>query len=234
MIPFVSRAALAAALLSATAALAQAYPSKPLRIVIPFPAGGPTDVVGRFIGQKLSEQLGQPVVIDNKPGGNGTIGPMEVTRAPKDGYTLMFTASTFTTTGMVSKAVTYDVEKDFTPVALVAKGPLAVGITNGLPAKNLAELISYAKAHPGKLSFAVGSIGSAGHLADETNRLVDGQVVEHHRGVDDVERAIGVGQRQPVADVQLEAGGRRHLGRGEGGRGQDLGPAVDGHDRPPA
>ena len=104
----------------------------------------------------------------------GTIGPMEVTRSAPDGYTLMFTASTFTTTAMVSKDVTYDVTKDFTPLALVAKGPLAVGVTSAMPAKNIAELLAHAKANPGKLAFAVGSIGSAGHLATEELKRVGG------------------------------------------------------------
>ena len=160
------RAALTAALLCCAGAwAADPYPSKPLRVIIPFPAGGPTDVVGRLLAQKLAEQVGQSVVIENRAGGNGTIGPMELTRSAPDGYTLMFTASTFTTTSMVSKDVTYDVAKDFTPIALVAKGPLAVGVTNGMPAKNIAELLAHAKTK--QLSFAVGSIGSAGHLATE-------------------------------------------------------------------
>lgn len=163
------RAALAAAALAAasTCTFAQGYPNKLVRVVIPFPPGGTLDTLGRALAQKLADQLHQPIVVENKPGGNGIIGADTVAKAPADGYTLLFNASTFTTAPMTMKAVPYSVLKDFTPVALVAKAPLSVAINKRLPVTDLKSLLAYAKASPGKLTFAVGSIGSAGHLSTE-------------------------------------------------------------------
>lgn len=164
---FVRTAAAALALAAAGAAFAQAYPSKPVRVVIPFPPGGTLDTVGRQLAQKLGEQTGQSFVIENKPGGNGIIGADIVAKSPADGYTLLFNASTFTTAPMTMKSVPYGVVKDFTPVALVAKAPLSVAINKNLPVADIKSLLAYAKANPGKMNFAVGSVGSAGHLATE-------------------------------------------------------------------
>lgn len=162
------RAALAAVALAATSlSYAQPYPSKLVRVVIPFPPGGTLDTLGRALAQKLGEQLGQPIVVENKPGGNGIIGGDIVAKAPADGYTLLFNASTFVTAPMTMKSVPYTVTRDFTPVALVAKAPLSVAINKKLPVTDLKSLLAYAKANPGKLTFAVGSIGSAGHLSTE-------------------------------------------------------------------
>jgi len=155
-----------AAALAASVALAQ-YPAKPVRVIVPFPPGGPTDVVGRLLAQKMADSTGQGFVVENRAGGNATIGAHEVAKSPADGYTLLFNANIFTITPLISKSVPYDVQKDFTAVALVAKGPIAVGVTASLPAKSVAELIAHAKANPGKLAFAIGSNGSAGHLATE-------------------------------------------------------------------
>lgn len=157
----------AAALVVAAGACAQAYPSKPVRVVIPFPPGGTLDTVGRQLAQKLGEQMGQSFIVENKPGGNGVIGGDVVAKAPADGYTLLFNASTFTTAPMTMKSVPYGVVKDFTPIALVAKAPLSVAVNKNLPITDIKSLMAYAKAHPGKMTFAVGSIGSAGHLSTE-------------------------------------------------------------------
>ena len=163
------RSALAAIGLAALAgsALAQGYPNKPVRVVIPFPPGGTLDTVGRLLAQKLGEQMGQSFVVENKPGGNGVIGGDVVAKAPADGYTLLFNASTFTTAPMTMKSVPYTVQKDFAPIALVAKAPLSVAIHKNLPITDIKSLIAYARANPGKMTFAVGSIGSAGHLSTE-------------------------------------------------------------------
>ncbi len=151
----------------ATSAWAQAYPSKPVKIVIPFPPGGTLDTVGRLLAQKLSDQTGQQFIVENRAGGNGVIGGDVVARAPADGYTLLFNASTFVTAPMTMKSVPYSVVKDFTPVALVAKAPLSVAINKKLPVTDVKSLMAYAKANPGKMTFAVGSVGSAGHLSTE-------------------------------------------------------------------
>ena len=155
--------------LAAFGALAQApaYPSRPVKVIIPFPPGGTLDAVGRQLAQKLSEQMGQPFVVENRAGGNGTIGGDAVAKAPADGYTLLFNASTFTSAPMTMKSVPYGVVKDFTPIALVAKAPLSVAINKNLPVTDIKSLVAYAKANPGKMTFATGSIGSAGHLATE-------------------------------------------------------------------
>jgi tripartite-type tricarboxylate transporter receptor subunit TctC len=144
-----------------------AWPTRTVRLVIPFPPGGTLDTLGRTLAQKLSEQLGQPFIVDNRPGGNGTIGADIVSKAPADGYTLLFNASTFTSAPMTMKSVPYSVTRDFAPVALVAKAPLSVAINKDLPIKDIRSLQAFAKANPGKVTFATGSIGSAGHLATE-------------------------------------------------------------------
>jgi len=162
------RAALGVATLAmAASSFAQAYPTKPIRMVIPFPPGGTLDTVGRMLAQKLGDQMGQNFIVENKAGGNGVIGGDVVAKAPADGYTLLFNASTFTTAPMTMKSVPYGVVKDFTPVALVAKAPLSVAIHKNLPVTDIKSLMAYAKANPGKMTFAVGSIGSAGHLSTE-------------------------------------------------------------------
>src|SRR4051812_18223057 len=148
-------------------AAAQAWPARPVKVIIPFPPGGTLDTLGRALAQKLGEQLGQPFVVDNRPGGNGTIGADQVAKAQADGYTLLFNASTFTSAPMTMKSVPYSVVRDFAPIALVAKAPLSVAINKNLPITDVASLVAYAKANPGKMTFAVGSIGSAGHLATE-------------------------------------------------------------------
>jgi tripartite-type tricarboxylate transporter receptor subunit TctC len=169
------RYAAAAALLGVglgTGAMAQPWPAKPITMIIPFPPGGTLDVVGRMLAQKLGQQLGQTVIVDNRPGGAGTIGAGAVARAPGDGYTLLFSASAFTTTPMTQKVAAYDVVKDFAPVALVAKAPLAIAVNKNLPFNDVKGLLEYARANPGKLTFAIGSTGSAGHLSTELLRRV--------------------------------------------------------------
>ncbi len=157
-------------LAASATAMAQAWPSKPVKMIIPFPPGCTLDTVGRMLAQKLSEQMGQSFVIENRPGGQGMIGGDAVAKAPVDGYTLLFNASTFTTAPMTVKAPPYDVARDFVPVALVAKAPMSVAVNKNLPVTDLKGLIAYGKANPGKLSFAIGSTGSAGHLATELMR----------------------------------------------------------------
>jgi len=155
-------AALACCLpLSATA---QSWPDKPVRVIIPFPPGGTLDKVGRMLAQRLGEQFGQTFIVDNRPGGNGVIGGDAVAKAAADGYTLLFNASTFVTAPLTMKSVPYKVQTDFIPISLVAQAPLSIAIGNKVGVTDLKGLIAAAKAQPGKLNFATGSIGSAGHL----------------------------------------------------------------------
>lgn len=147
--------------------LAQAYPNRPVKVIIPFPPGGTLDIVGRMLAGKLGEQLGQPFVVENRPGGNGLIGGDAVAKSAADGYTLLFNASTFTSAPMTMRNPPYQVERDFSAIALVAKAPLSVSIGKAVAATDLKGLLEFARANPGKLTFAVGSVGSAGHLATE-------------------------------------------------------------------
>jgi tripartite-type tricarboxylate transporter receptor subunit TctC len=147
-----------------------AYPNKPVKIVIPFPPGGTLDTVGRMLAQKLTEQMGQTFIVENRPGGNGTIGGDVVAKAASDGYTLLFNASTFVTAPMTMKSAPYDVVRDFTQISLVAKAPLAIAVNKDLPITDVKSFMSHAKANPGKVSMAIGSVGSAGHLSTELLR----------------------------------------------------------------
>ena len=201
--------AIAAAALTCTLApaWAQAYPNKPVRVIIPFPPGGTLDLIGRMLAQKMSDQTGQTFVIENKPGGNGFIGGDAVAKAPADGYTLLFNASTFTTGPMVVKSAPYDVNRDFMPVVLVAQAPLAVSVNNDLPAKDIASLLAHAKANPGKLNFAIGSTGSAGHLSTELLRRaggVDFTIVPYKGTAPAMQDLVG-GQIQGFVDPLLGA-----------------------------
>lgn len=140
------------------------YPDKPVKVIIPFPPGGTLDKIGRMLALKVGEQLGQNFVVENRPGGNGIIGADVVAKSNPDGYTLLFNASTFVTAPMTMKSVPYKVQTDFTPIGLVASAPLSIAISNKLGVTDIKGLAAAAKANPGKFNFAVGSIGSAGHL----------------------------------------------------------------------
>ncbi|QJW85899.1 tripartite tricarboxylate transporter substrate binding protein [Ramlibacter terrae] len=166
---FTRRAAIAAAVATigviAAPAFAQgaARPTKPITMVVPFPPGGPTDLVARVLAQKLGEQLGQNVVVDNKGGANGNIGAMAVVRAPADGYTILYNTSSITLSPALYKSLSYSVEKDFAPVALTAVVPLALVVHPSVPASNVKEFVAYAKANPGKLSYGSAGNGNVTH-----------------------------------------------------------------------
>ena len=146
----------------------QPYPSKPIRLVVPFPAGGPLDVIARAIGQKLSLAWAQPVIIDNRPGAGGNIGADLVAKSAPDGYTILEGAlSTHAVNVSLYSKMPYDPIKDFAPITLVAVTPNVLVLNPSVPANSVAELIGYARANPGKLAFGSGGNGSAGHLAGE-------------------------------------------------------------------
>jgi tripartite-type tricarboxylate transporter receptor subunit TctC len=148
-------------------ALGQAYPSKVVRIVVPFPPGGTVDAVARVVGQSLSEKLGQQFIVENKAGANGTIGADSVAKARPDGYTLLVHASTFVTNPLFLKNVPYDVTRDFTPLSNLGSVPLLVTAHPSTPGSNLREFIDAMRAKPGKYAFGHSSLGSASHLAEE-------------------------------------------------------------------
>ena len=159
-------AAAATLALGSSPALAQAYPSKPIRIVVPFPAGGTSDVLARLIGQKMSEKLGQSVVVENRAGNAGNLGADHVAKSPADGYTFVLMDVGNLTISPALYKLPFDVQKDFVPVAMVGYSPHLLVLSTKVPAGNIAELVKYAKANPGKLNFAAAAgIGSATHLA---------------------------------------------------------------------
>ncbi len=159
-------AGLACAMVFASAAMAQAqWPERAVRVVVPFPAGGATDLISRVITQRVSQDLGQQMLIENKAGAGGTIGSAEVAKAAADGYTVLFTtSSTHAISPHLMPRLSYDPIKDFTPVAHVADAPSVLLVTPSLPVKTVAELIAYAKANPGKLNYATSGNGTIVHL----------------------------------------------------------------------
>ena len=164
--------------LTATLAAAQGYPNKPIRLVVTFPPGGAPDILARLFSDKA--QLGQPVVIENKPGAGGNIGADNVAKSPPDGYSLvMATVGTHSINGALYSKMPYDMVKDFTPVAHVASTPNLLVVTNDLPVKNVAELITYLKANPNKLSFGSPGIGSSVHVSGELFKSLTGTSMTH-------------------------------------------------------
>ncbi len=151
----------------ATDAMAQSYPLKPIRIVVPLAAGGPGDVLTRTMGQKLAEQTGQPVVIDNRPGANTNVGTEFVAKASADGYTLLSTGNPLTTNPSLYPVLPYDPQRDFAPVTLFASIPLLLVVHPSLPVKTTKDLIALAKSKPAQLNYGSAGNGSALHLAGE-------------------------------------------------------------------
>ena len=160
-------ALLGAAVAAAQVCSADDYPSKPIRMVIPYTPGGSIDTVGRMVADQLQRQLGQPIVIENTPGASGVLGSMNVKKAKPDGYTLLFNASSQVYLPLVLAKKSYDAEKDFTPVGQIGYVPLVVAVNNDVPAKNLAELAALAKANPGKYTWATSGLGTTSHLSEE-------------------------------------------------------------------
>lgn len=146
----------------------QAYPNKTVRLVVPYPPGGTVDVVARVVAQRLTEQMGQQFIVENRAGANGTVGSDFVAKAAPDGYTLLVQASIFAANPLFLPNVPYDVQRDFTPVSNIGSVPLLVTAHPGVPAKNLREFIALVKADVKKYSFATSGLGSAGHLSEET------------------------------------------------------------------
>jgi tripartite-type tricarboxylate transporter receptor subunit TctC len=170
---------LAAVLAIAGAAHAQGWPAKPVRFIVPFPPGGSTDVAARTVADKLSRAFGQQVVVENRGGGGGAIGTVEVARAAPDGYTLVFIADPVITLHLVVKNVQFEVQRDFTPVTQVTTQPIAVAVHSSLPVQNVKQLIEYAKANPGKLSFAHSGTGSGQHMSGELLKKMAGIDMVH-------------------------------------------------------
>ena len=167
MVRIVRVAALCAAMLAASAALADNYPNKIVRIIVPFPAGGPTDVMARFIGQKLSERLGQQFIIENQPGAAGNIGMGNAAKAPGDGYTILFVSSSFVVNPSLYQKPPYDPEKDFVPITKAAAATHALIAHPDVPARSVKELVDLIRADPTRFNIASPGMGTTPSLSIE-------------------------------------------------------------------
>jgi len=166
--------------LTCAGASAQNYPSRPIRLVVPYPPGGPLDIMARAIGHKLTEAWSQPVVVDNRAGAGGNIGADLVAKSPADGYTLLMGAvATHAINPTLYGKLPYDPVKDFAPLALVAQVPNILVVNPAVPARSVRELIELARARPGYLNFGSGSTGSTGHLAGELFKTMAGVQMVH-------------------------------------------------------
>lgn len=209
-----------AAVFCSTASAQSAYPVKPIRIVVAYTPAGTTDILARAIGQKFTEAWSQPVIVDNRPGANGTIGTELAAKAPADGYTLlMATAATHAINPTLYPQLRYDAVKDFAPIALVATVPNILVVHPSLPVRNVKELIAYAKANPDKLSHGSPGIGSTGHLSAELFKSMTGIRMTHvaYKGSAPTLQDLMSGQVQVVIDnippylPQVKAGKIRAL-----------------------
>ncbi len=168
------------ALAGAGASAQTTYPNKPIKFVVPFPPGGSSDVLARLLGQKLSESLGQPVTVENRPGAGGNIGAEYITRQPADGYNIVLGSSTQLATNIhLYKRLGYDPLTDFTPVSMVAVGGSILVVHPSVPVKTVADLIALAKAQPGKLNYGSGGVGTPAHVIGESFKSVVGVNLTH-------------------------------------------------------
>ncbi|KDP87645.1 Bug family tripartite tricarboxylate transporter substrate binding protein [Cupriavidus basilensis] len=166
--------------LSAVPALADTYPNKPIRLIVPFPASGATDLLARAIAQKVGTNMGQQIVVDNRPGAGGAIGSDMAAKAPADGYTLLIaTTSTHSIGPYINPRLPYNTETDFTPISQVAIATNVLVVPNTLPVKNVKELIDYAKKHPGELNYASSGNGTVVHLTAEAFKAQAGVFITH-------------------------------------------------------
>ena len=200
--------ALAAALLAAMPASAETYPARTVTVVVPFPAGGSVDGVARILVQKLNETVGQHFIVENRPGGaSGIVGANAVAKASPDGYTLLVSASIHIINPLLYKSVPYDVVNDFTPITLLADGPLIVGATPSVAAGTLRELFELVRKDPQKFTFGATSLGSAGHLAIELLKHDAGldTLVVPYKGTAPALTDLMSGQIQLLADPMLSS-----------------------------
>jgi tripartite-type tricarboxylate transporter receptor subunit TctC len=187
-------------LVSSIGTAQEAYPAKPIRLIVPFPPGAGTDNVARLVGQKMAERLRTPVVIENRTGAGGAIGAIEAAKSEPDGYTLLFVAGPFTTVAASQKNPGYDPQRQFVPVATIAVGPLAFVVNANVPADTLREFIALARREPGKLNYGSAGTGSINHLALELMRARTGADILHvpYRGIAEATKDLLGGRIQAM------------------------------------
>jgi tripartite-type tricarboxylate transporter receptor subunit TctC len=205
---------------AAAGATAQEYPSKAIRMILPFPAGGGSDLIARVTAQKLGPLLGQQTLVDNRAGASGNIAAELVAKAPPDGYTLLFGNSSLSISPAVFRKLAYDPVKDLMPISMVSSYPFVLVVHPSLPARNVRELVALAKARPDALVYSSAGAGTMSHFAMELLRLRTGTRVTHspYKGAAPATIALVAGEAQlafivlPVAQVQIKAGKFRGLG----------------------
>jgi tripartite-type tricarboxylate transporter receptor subunit TctC len=198
------------------------YPDHPIRLIVPFAAGGANDIIARLLQPALAQALGQPIIIDNRPAASGMVGTEAVVRAQPDGYTLLMAFTTHTVNPAINTKLPYDTERDLAPIVLVGKSPLLFSVNAKVPAKNLKELIAYAKANPGKLNYATPGAASQAHLLMALWTKLAGIEMTHiaYRGGAPAVLATVSGEAQttlmsPVASLsQIKAGTLRAIATG--------------------
>jgi tripartite-type tricarboxylate transporter receptor subunit TctC len=197
-------------------AFAQAYPAKPIRFVVPYPAGGPLDTVARLLAQKVGESVKQPVVVENRAGAGGNIGADHVAKSAPDGYTLLMGAvATHAINPSLYRQVPYDPVRDFVAVTMIASTPNVLVVHPSIPAANVREFIAHAKANPGKLNFGSGSTGSAGHLAGELFKTLAGVDMAHipYKGAAPAMQDLIAGRLQLMFDNYASANAQVKAGK---------------------
>jgi len=223
-------AALALALAPAHGAAAQSWPERPLRLVVPFPPGGPTDLVARPVAARLGEALGQPVVVDNRGGAGGNLGAEAVARATPDGHTLLLSnVGVLAINRALYRALPFDPERDFAPVALVAAAPVVLAVGEAVPARTVAEFIAWTRTRPAPVPYATGGSGTPGHLVAEVFRRQTGAAMTSlpYRGGALALQDLVAGHVPALADALQSP-----LGQIQAGRARAL--AVSGRRRSPA
>ncbi len=194
-------------LAAATSAFAQNYPAKPAKVIVPYPPGGPTDIVARVVSQKLSEQMGQQFIVENRPGAGGNIGAEAVAKSPADGYTLLVATTAHAINPSLFKSLGYNLTKDFAPVSQLTSGPLVIVANPALPAKNVNELIAIGRSKPGSLNYASSGNGQSTHLSAELFATMAGIKMNHipYKGSAPALTDVMGGQASLMFDTMLSA-----------------------------
>jgi tripartite-type tricarboxylate transporter receptor subunit TctC len=194
---------------------AQDYPSRAVKVIVPYGVGGPADIYGRFVSQKLQEALGQPFVVEDRPGGGSIVGTDMVAKSAPDGYTLLLMSNTHTVNETLRPKKPFDLMRDFAPITPLNYSDLIMVIHPSVPAKNLKEFIAYAKANPGKLNYASSGTGTPYHMAGELFKSMAGVDIVHvpHKGSDQARTAVLGGQVQMMFDAITTMAGQAKAGK---------------------